>query len=668
MPAFAGLTGVLCSLKRCTTQLKIPGLNLTAILAARNVKERVAVALCVAALSFAVVSGLRYAGGLERIELPVHDRIIESRGGRPAHPDVVVILETEADLQRFGHPLSDGKLAELLQRLKNLNPALMAVDKYRDLPVAPGSAALDKFLTETPNIFWVAKYGAAAFDGVRPPKVLDGSEQVACADIVVDADLRVRRTLVALGEGDKVCPGLAYALAASWLSAKGHKAGFDPAHPHALLLGNAALPLSMPWDGPYAGEDMAGYQLPVAYLRAPPPSFTLADLADGKIPADALKGKIVLLGSSATSLRDFFDVPKRKAIADTNQPGVTVHAYAVVELLDAAAGSAPPVGVSVTSTHIAMAGMALFGAFLFVTSLPISAAAGFAILIVLAWLPLSWLLVALPATHGWVLAPIAPMLAGLVAATTSAGFRAWREARDRQELMGWFSKHVSREVAEAIWEGRNEFTANGRIPPRSVFVSVLFADIRSYTTITEKLPIPVMVAWLNRAISAMTSAVMENGGVVTKFAGDQVMAVFGVPIPRVVGGDLSSDAAHTIDAGLDIGRRLAALNEEFAKENLPAVRVRVGIYSGEVVQAGLGSEDRFEFTVLGDVVNIASRLESYTTEDDGATARVLIGESTRSLVEGNFRIEPLGEIPLKGKTVMINVFRVFERMKNKETS
>ena len=194
IPAFVGLTGVLCSLKRCTTQLKIPGLNLTAILAARNVKERVAVALCVAALSFAVVSGLRYAGGLERIELPVHDRIIESRGGRPAHPDVVVILETEADLQRFGHPLSDGKLAELLQRLKNLNPALMAVDKYRDLPVAPGSAALDKFLMETPNIFWVAKYGAAAFDGVRPPKVLDGSEQVACADIVVDADLRVRRT------------------------------------------------------------------------------------------------------------------------------------------------------------------------------------------------------------------------------------------------------------------------------------------------------------------------------------------------------------------------------------------------------------------------------------------------------------------------------------------
>ena len=146
------------------------------------------------------------------------------------------------------------------------------------------------------------------------------------------------------------------------------------------------------------------------------------------------------------------------------------------------------------------------------------------------------------------------------------------------------------------------------------------------------------------------------------------MAVFGVPIPRVVGGDLSSDAAHTIDAGLDIGRKLAALNLEFANEDLPAVRVRVGIYSGEVVQAGLGSEDRFEFTVLGDVVNIASRLESFTTEDDGATARVLIGESTKNLVEGNFRIEPLGEIPLKGKTVMINVFRVFERKDNKETS
>ncbi len=648
--------------------MKILGLDITSILAARNVGERVAVALCVALLSFSAVAALRYVGGLERIELPVHDRIVESRGVRPAHPAVVVILETEADLQRFGHPLSDEKLALLLLRLKDLHPAFMAVDKYRDLPVAPGTDALNKFLTETPNIFWVAKYGAAAFDGVRPPKVLEGSEQVACADIVVDADLRVRRTLVALGEGGKVCPGLGYALAASFLQTKGQKAGFDPAHPNMLLLGNTALPLSQPWDGPYAGEDMAGYQLPVAYLRAPPLSYTLAELADGKIPANALKGKIVLLGSSATSLRDFFDVPKRTTLAESNLAGVTVHAYAVIELLDAAAGSAPPLGVSVAVTHVAMALMALVCAFMFVTALPITAAAGIAALILFAWLPVSWLLVALPATQGWVLAPVAPMLAGLIAATTSAGFRAWREARDRQELMGWFSKHVSREVAEAIWEGRNEFTANGRIPPRSVFVSVLFADIRSYTTITEKLPIPVMVEWLNRAISAMTSAVMENGGVVTKFAGDQVMAVFGVPIPRVVGGDLNTDAAHTIDAGLDIGRKLSVLNEEFAKENLPAVRVRVGIYSGEVVQAGLGSADRFEFTVLGDVVNIASRLESHTTEDDGATARVLIGESTRNLVEGIFRVEPLGGIPLKGKTVMINVFRVFERIKNKERS
>ena len=644
--------------------MKILGIDITAILTARNAKERFAVALCVALLSFAMVIALRYAGGLERIELPIHDHIVDLHAGLPAHPHVVVILETESDLQRFGHPISDEKLADLLRRLKDLQPALVGVDKYRDLPVAPGSAALDKFLSETPNILWVAKYGAAAFDGVRPPKILEGSEQVACADIVVDADLRVRRTLVAIGEGDKVCPGLPYALAASWLQAKGQKAGFDPARENTLLLGSTAMPISQPWDGPYAGEDMAGYQVPVAYLRAPPPTFTLAQLADGQIPVDALKGKIVLLGSSATSLRDFFEIPKRKAHAETNLPGVTVHAYAVIELLDAAAGAQPTVSASAALTNALAAAMAVLCAFLFVTHLPIATVTLIAAAIILAWLPGAALL----AGNGVAMAPMAPMLAGFVAATASAGVRAWREARDRQELMGWFSKHVSREVAEAIWEGRNEFTANGQIPPRSVRVSVLFADIRSYTTITEKLPIPVMVSWLNRAISAMTAAVMENGGVVSKFAGDQVMAIFGVPVPRTADAEIRADAAHTIDAALDIGKKLTALNIEFAKENLPACRVRVGIYSGEVVQAGLGSAERFEFTVLGDVVNIASRLESYTSEDDGGAARVLIGEPTLRLVEGEFRVEPLGELGLKGKTIMISVYKVFERIRLKETS
>ena len=177
--------------------------------------------------------------------------------------------------------------------------------------------------------------------------------------------------------------------------------------------------------------------------------------------------------------------------------------------------------------------------------------------------------------------------------------------------------------------------------------------------------IPEMVAWLNRAISCMCDAVMDNNGIVTRFAGDQVMAVFGVPIPRTTDEAVRDDAANAIAAGLAMGERLAELNKVFATEGQPSARVRVGLYSGEVVQAGLGSRERFEFTVLGDVVNTASRLESYTSEDDGEPARVLIGAPTFELAGDRFETEPLGEILLKGKNAAVSVYRVRRRYANK---
>ena len=271
-------------------------------------RNQLALGLAIGTVAFGLVAGARLAGGLERIELAMHDRLLDFQAGLPPQPDSVVIYETEGDLQRFGHPLSDERLADFLEKLEAMQPALVAVDKYRDLPIAPGSEQLDKVLTDNGNIFWVAKYGAAAFDGVRPPKILEGTARAACADIIVDSDLRVRRALVAIGEGERACPSLTYVMAASWLAAHGRQVGFDPQRDHALLLGETVLPRIGSWDGPYAGADASGYQIPLRYRRGPAVSFTLSQVLDGAVPAEAIRGKAVFFGSSATSLRDFFDV------------------------------------------------------------------------------------------------------------------------------------------------------------------------------------------------------------------------------------------------------------------------------------------------------------------------------------------------------------------------
>ena len=146
---------------------------------ATALRKQLAAAFLIGAVTFALVAGTRLAGGLERIELVIHDRVLNARAGLPAQTRSVVIYETEADLQRFGHPLTDERMADFLSRLDAMQPALVAIDKYRDLPIPPGTEKLAKALTDQTNVFWVAKYGTAAFDGVRPPKVLEGTARTA---------------------------------------------------------------------------------------------------------------------------------------------------------------------------------------------------------------------------------------------------------------------------------------------------------------------------------------------------------------------------------------------------------------------------------------------------------------------------------------------------------
>lgn len=622
--------------------------------------------LAVAATCAALVLGLREAKWLERLELPVHDALMareEQRLGAgigAPSAGIAIVVETEADLQRLGHPLSDETLLKTMQAIEAQSPAMIVVDKYRDLPVAPGSEVFADYLSKRDNILWVAKHGANALDGVKPPQVLQGSDRVGCADVPVDHDGRARRYMLVMGEGDRLCPSLAYLAAARLLAGRGQSTGFDEKQPGQVQVGERRIALARANEGPYVDEDVRGFQVHLQLARPAAAPYTLGALLDGKIPADALRGKVVFVGSDAISLRDSFAVPARSFFSAGSIPGVTLHAMATAELLDAAAGAPRATMVPHAFTTGAVMVTTLAVALMMMSALSIPVAALLCALLVLVWAPAT----VLAAASGVVLAPVAPIAAGLMALLAGAGARAWQEARQRAELMGWFSKHVSREVAEAIWHQRDAFTADGRIPPRKVHVTVLFADIRGYTTISEQLSIPVMVDWINRSISQMVAAVMENQGVVTRFAGDQVMAVFGVPIPRIDESIVRADAINAVRAGLAMGERLTRHNVQLASEGLPAARVRVGIFSGEVVQAGLGSADRFEFTVLGDVVNTASRLESFSTDDDGTAARVLIGAPTRTLIGDSFELVSLGPQKLKGKDEPIEIFRVFANRSN----
>lgn len=185
--------------------------------------------------------------------------------------------------------------------------------------------------------------------------------------------------------------------------------------------------------------------------------------------------------------------------------------------------------------------------------------------------------------------------------------------------------------------------------------TVLFSDIRSFTSLSEKLPPAQVLELLNRYFTEMVTAVTIHGGTVDKFIGDCVMAVWGPPTPGPL------DALSAVKAGLAMRAALEALNLVFEREQLPKLRTGIGIHTGEVVAGNIGSEGRngtngrMEYTVIGDTVNLASRLEALTKE---LHVEFLISETTYAAVRDQIDAEPLSQVTVRGRTQSIQIYRV----------
>jgi adenylate cyclase len=237
------------------------------------------------------------------------------------------------------------------------------------------------------------------------------------------------------------------------------------------------------------------------------------------------------------------------------------------------------------------------------------------------------------------------------------------EKQRRRQLMGLFAKYVSPEFADVIWQQRNQFLLHGRILPQKLTATVLFLDIVGFTVISEKLPPDKLITWLNELMDVMVQAVVEHHGVVNKFIGDSIMAVFGVPVPRQIPEEIRQDAIHAVACALDMQDRLIMLNRRWQAAGLPLVLLRIGIYTGELVAGSLGAVDRMEYAVIGDTVNVASRLESFDNENmagDPLTdpCRICIGDSTMNLTYEKFEMAPMKPVVLKGKQIPMSVYRV----------
>jgi len=216
--------------------------------------------------------------------------------------------------------------------------------------------------------------------------------------------------------------------------------------------------------------------------------------------------------------------------------------------------------------------------------------------------------------------------------------------KERDKLRTTFGKYVTSAVVDHLMSGKVEL-GGATIP-----VTILFTDIRSFTTISEKMDAQALVGLLNEYFTDMVGIVMQEDGVVDKYIGDAIMAVFGAPVPK------KDDAIHAVRAAVRMRQALAVLNERLKERGIAPLRTGIGIHTGEVVAGNIGSEKRMEYTVIGDAVNLASRLES-STKDLGVN--ILISEDTYELVKDEVQAKPVREITVKGRLKPVMTYEVF---------
>jgi adenylate cyclase len=444
---------------------------------------------------------------------------------------------------------------------------------------------------------------------------------------IIDADGVFRRApLVQRYKGD-LYPSLGLAVAHIAAGSPDVALGFAPGEKRSgielehLLLGDQSIPVN---------EQVAVY---IPY-RGPQESFAFISAKDvlaGSVPQSALEGKIALLGASAAGLLDLRSTPVGQRYI-----GVEAHANLVAGLLDNTIKQQPAWsdGLELTLLFIIGALMALLLPRLApVTALIVVVAIVF---ITMAGNLLLW------SSLGLVV-PLASLLVyTLLAAMLQITYRFFVEQRNKRHLSQVFGQYIPPSLVEEIDEAGEEISLEGE----SREMSVLFSDVRGFTTISEGLDAIELTRMMNEFLTPFTQAIQTHRGTIDKYMGDCVMAFWGAPLTD------DEHARHALLSAFDMLAAVRTLDEPFKAKGWPAIHVGVGIASGDMNVGNMGSEFRIAYTVMGDTVNLGSRLEGLTKQYG---VDIIVNNRTAQLVP-DFTFRELDLVRVKGKNEPVSIF------------
>ena len=372
-------------------------------------------------------------------------------------------------------------------------------------------------------------------------------------------------------------------------------------------LGNAVVEAKFATVGAtrdYAGLEalkLAGRRIPVDEhvatlipFRGPQGSFqyvSASDVLNKKLPLASLRNKIVLLGTTAPGLMDLRSTP-----VQTNYPGVEMHANMISGILDNSIMQRPAFTNGIEFLLLMLAGLLLTFTLPSLNPLKASLVTLGVLVAVLGLNIASWQYINL-------VLPVAAslLMIGLIyLVNMSHGF--FVESRGRHQLTGLFGQYVPPDLVKEMAKNPEAINLKGE----SREMTVLFSDIRGFTAISEGLDPQQLTQMMNEFLTPMTKIIHEHRGTIDKYMGDAIMAFWGAPLSD------AQHAQHALNAALDMSAALTEINKKFASHGWPAIKMGFGLNTGNMVVGNMGSSFRMAYTVMGDSVNLGSRIEGLT--------------------------------------------------------
>lgn len=472
-------------------------------------------------------------------------------------------------------------------------------------------------------------------DSLQPntPQVEESSRYVGCYNVISDQDGSVRRMPLVLRYDGRIFPTLALQMLDAAYPDRHLTIKVDSEGVEEIRFGNTLIPTNK------KGQMLLNFYGPGGTF----PHFSASKLLHDELPKDCLKDRLVVIGNTTMGLFDMRPTPVSEMF-----PGVEVHCVVLENILHHQFLKRPQYYILFDFAAI----FALALIFLLLQARLKGVVLSGAVLALLGGYV--WF------THYMFLGPgiwvshVYPILGLVVSYIGTAAHRYMKEEREKRQIRQTFSLYVPRSVVEEMLAHPERLRLGGEKKELSVF----FSDIRGFTTLSEKLPAEELVPQLNEYLTRMTQIVFDHQGTLDKYIGDAIMAIFGAPLTQE---DHSYRACST---ALDMEKTLKALQAEWQAQGKPILKIGIGINTGLMMVGNMGSEGRFDYTVLGDNVNLASRLEGLTKKY-GVT--IVLSESTWEAAGGRFVGRELDIVRVKGKQNPVAIFELMARAEESES-